>query len=95
MDADGRKARSSNQAVVEGSTEGESMSEQRLCKNCKHYNDFALYCVRGKHQVGVDPVDGRPVYKYKVCDSASMERESWWPWSCGKSGRYFEKKGAA
>jgi hypothetical protein len=64
----------------------------KLCKDCKHYNDIGLLCVRGKRQVGVDPVHGWPVLKYKVLRFARYERESILPWRCGKSGRHFESK---
>jgi hypothetical protein len=50
-------------------------------------------CVRGRRQVGVDPIHGTPEYEYKVNESARHQRESIMPWNCGKKGRYFEPKG--
>lgn len=65
-----------------------------LCKDCKHYNDVGDLCVRGKHQVGVDLIDGPPVYEYRVLEPAHWQRGSIMPWKCGKRGRYFEPREA-
>lgn len=66
-----------------------SAIEIKICKNCRHYDRDFRFCIRGKRQVGTDPVDGSPVHKYTVLNYASSERESWWPWACGKKGRHF------
>jgi len=62
------------------------------CKDCKHFNDFGLLCVRGKRQKGNDPVNGAPVHIYTVLRPVREERESILPWRCGKRGRYFAPK---
>lgn len=65
-----------------------------FCKDCKNYNDIGNLCARGKRKVGNDPVTGRAEYAYKVLDDAHSERESIWPWRCGRGGRYFEAANA-
>jgi hypothetical protein len=65
----------------------------KLCKDCKHYNDFWYLCERGRKQIGIDPIDGTPTYTYKTLESARGQRDSIMPWNCGKNGRHFEPKG--
>jgi hypothetical protein len=65
----------------------------KLCKDCKHYDDIIFFCVRGKRQVGIDPIQGAPIFKYKVLDYAWNQRESILPWECGKKGRHFSPRG--
>ena len=65
-----------------------------FCKDCCHYNDVGPLCVRGKQQSGFDKVTGRPTYRYKAICIPSEERDSIWPWRCGKNGRYFERSNA-
>ena len=64
-----------------------------LCKDCKHYDEYFYNCVRGRRQVGVDPVHGDAVYEYKVLQLARSQRESILPWNCGKKGRHFSPRG--
>jgi hypothetical protein len=66
-----------------------------ICKDCKNYDEFRFLCVRGKRQVGIDPIQGAPVFKYDVLDYVWEQRESILPWRCGKKGRHFEPKVAA
>jgi hypothetical protein len=63
------------------------------CKDCKHFNDFGLLCVRGRRETGNDPVTGMPEYAYTVLRRVREERESILPWRCGKRGRHFASKG--
>lgn len=67
---------------------------ERVCKNCEHFESsaYSSKCVRGKRQVGIDPVHGMPIYKYIVNSDAIDERHSILPWKCGMKGRYFEEK---
>ena len=61
----------------------------KYCKDCKHYNDIGMLCVRGRRAAGNDPVTGRPEYTYKVLRPVNEERHSILPWRCGKRGRHF------
>lgn len=62
----------------------------KFCKDCKHFNHLTFDCVRGKRQIGVDPVNGEAVFAYKVIRFASTERSRLF--GCGKKGRHFEPK---
>ena len=63
----------------------------RFCKDCQNYNDIGALCVRGKREAGFDAVTGRQEYRYTVLRCVRDERESIWPWRCGKSGRHFQR----
>lgn len=65
------------------------MNNMKFCVNCKHYNSFGNLCVRGKYHYHDNPVTGEKEFKYKVLRSANEERDSIFPWNCGKKGRYF------
>ena len=66
----------------------------RFCKDCRNYNDICGLCARGKREAGFNAVTGNKEYLYTVLTYASSERESIWPWRCGKSGRHFELSNA-
>ena len=66
----------------------------KFCKDCKNYNDIGGLCARGKREDGFNAVTGWQEYRYAVLRYASEERESIWPWRCGKSGRHFERSNA-
>ena len=64
----------------------------KFCKDCQNYNEFWGMCIREKHQTGNNPVTGEALYNYKYQRDPYKERESLWPWRCGRSGRYFKRR---
>jgi len=63
---------------------------QKFCSECIHYDAFycAMRCQRPTGKMNI--VTGRPVTLDKLC---KFERSFWG--GCGKSGKYWVKKGRA
>ena len=69
----------------------------KLCKDCKHqrhWDCYRRYTDARRQCVDVDVVTGSPGMSgfSNLPPTCRSERNSIWPWKCGKSGRFFELK---